>query len=86
VTSRFVKPDDGSESWRFTLGQRYYFKEQQVSLTGSARSSDRSDLLAALAGQITNTWNADLGMQYSTNQNRERSTWRCVAGPAPARS
>ena len=74
VTSRLIDPDRGDEQLRFTLGQRYYFKQQEVSLTPARRDSERSDVLAAVTGQITKHWFTDLGMQYSTNENRvERS-------------
>jgi len=74
VTSRFIDPADGDEQVRFTVGQRYYFKEQQVTLDNSLRSFDRSDLLLAMTGRIGRSWIADLGMQYSANENRvERS-------------
>lgn len=74
VTSRYIDPQDGNEQLRFTVGQRYYFKEQQVSLNDSPRSFDRSDLLLAMSGKITSRWLADLGLQYSANTSRvERS-------------
>ncbi len=74
VTSRYIDPQDGNEQLRFTVGQRYFFKEQQVSLDDSPRSFDRSDLLLAMSGRITSRWLADLGMQYSANTSRvERS-------------
>jgi LPS-assembly protein len=74
ITSRLIDPNDGDEQLRFTVGQRYYFKEQQVTLDNSPRSFDRSDLLLAMTGRITSRWHADLGMQYSANENRvERS-------------
>ncbi len=74
LTSRLIDPQDGNEQLRFTVGQRYYFKEQQVSLDNSPRSFDRSDLLLAMSGKITDRWFTDLGMQYSVNQSRvERS-------------
>jgi LPS-assembly protein len=74
ATSRLIDPDTGDEQLRFTLGQRYYFKEQQVSLTPEVRESQRSDVLAAVTGQITKRWFTDLGMQYNTNDNKvERS-------------
>ncbi len=74
VTSRLIDPDSGDEQLRFTLGQRYYFKPQQVALTPELRDSERSDVLAAVTGQITKHWFTDLGLQYSTTQNRvERS-------------
>ena len=70
VTSRLIDPDSGDEQLRLTLGQRYYFKPQQVALTPELRDSERSDVLAAVTGQITKHWFTDLGMQYSTSQNR----------------
>lgn len=75
VTSRFIDPTDGDEELRFTVGQRFYFKEQQVTLNDSSpRNFDRSDLLFGATGRIANHWYSDLGMQYSTNENRvERS-------------
>ena len=74
VSSRLIDPASGDEQLRFMLGQRYYFTPQQVSLTPELRNSSRSDVLAAVAGQITNHWFTDLGMQYSLDQNRvERS-------------
>ena len=70
VTSRLIDPESGNEQLRFTLGQRFYFKEQQVSLTPQLRDSTRSDVLAAMTGQITNHWYTDLGVQYSIEQSR----------------
>ena len=74
VTSRLIDPDNGDEQLRFTLGQRYYFKQQEVSLTSARRNSERSDVLAAVTGQVTKHWFTDLGMQYSASESRvERS-------------
>ena len=70
VTSRLIDAESGNEQLRFTLGERFYFKEQQVSLTPQVRDSTRSDVLAAMTGQITNHWYTDLGVQYSIEQSR----------------
>jgi len=70
VTSRLIDPDSGDEQLRFTLGQRYYFRPQQVSLTPNPPATDRSDVLVAFTGQITKHWFTDLGMQYSTSENQ----------------
>ncbi len=75
VTSRLIDPASGDEQLRFTLGQRYYFKPQEVSLTPVLPGSDRSDVLAAVTGQITKHWFTDLGMQYNVNDHvTERSS------------
>jgi LPS-assembly protein len=70
VTSRLIDPDSGDEQLRFTLGQRYYFRPQQVSLTPNPPATDRSDVLVAFTGQITKHWFTDLAMQYSTSENQ----------------
>ena len=65
VTSRLIDPNSGDEQLRFTLGQRYYYKPQQVSLTPGVSDSQTTDVLAAVSGQITKNWFTDLGVQYS---------------------
>ena len=74
VTSRLIDPVTGDEQLRFTLGERFYFQQQQVSLTPQLRDSTRSDVLAAATGQISKHWYTDLGVQFSLDENRvERS-------------
>ena len=74
LSSRLINPGSGEEQLRFVLGQRYYFKEQQVSLGTARRDFDRSDVLAAMTGKITPNWVTDVGLQYSANTSRmERS-------------
>lgn len=74
LSSRLISSGSGEEQFRFVLGQRYYFKEQQVSLSTARRDFDRSDLLAAMTGRITPSWLTDGGLQYSANAKRmERS-------------
>jgi LPS-assembly protein len=67
ATTRLIEPESGAEWVRATLGQRYYFKEQEVTLDNRVRSSNRSDLLAGLAGNLTRTWSASMGMQYNVD-------------------
>jgi LPS-assembly protein len=87
VTSRLIDPATGDEQMRFTLGQRYYFKDQEVSLDPSdLRQSSRSDVLAAVTGQITKRWYADVGVQYSTSDNKmERSNYTMRYQPDPTK-
>ena len=70
VTSRLIDPGSGDEQLRFTLGQRYYFRPQQVSLTPQPSAADRSDVLVAFTGQITRRWFTDLGIDYSTSESQ----------------
>jgi LPS-assembly protein len=83
VTSRLINPDSGDEQLRLTLGQRYFFKQQEISLTPGQLSQERSDLLAAVTGSITRRWFTDLGVQYNTNENvMERSDMTLRFQPA----
>ncbi len=67
LTSRFVEADTGLERLQVTLGQRYYFDSQLVTLPGVApRTTNATDLLAAVGGQITHDWRADAAWQVDT--------------------
>ena len=67
VTSRFTEASSGLERLQVTLGQRYYFASQQVTLPGVApRTSNATDLLAAVSGQITHDWRINTAWQFDT--------------------
>jgi len=53
-----------------TLGQRYYFTSQQVTLPGVApRTSNSSDLLAAVSGQISRDWRMAANWEYDAQNH-----------------
>ena len=87
VTSRFVESASGLERLQVTLGQRYYFSDQRVTLPGVApRSSNATDLLAAISGQITRDWRIDAGWQFDTgNGTTVRQNLGASYRPAPGR-
>lgn len=68
-TSRLLDIDTVEERLRGTLGQRFYFREQEVALNNSLRDSNRSDLLTAISGRLTGDWSVDSALQYDTNNN-----------------
>ncbi|MFA5243184.1 MAG: LPS-assembly protein LptD [Sulfuricella sp.] len=71
LTSRLLDPASGQEWMRATIGQRYYFNDQQVVLPGGvARSDKSSDILAAFSGRVTQTWSVDTGLQYNTGRQQ----------------
>lgn len=70
VTSRLLDPATGLERLRGAIGQRYYFKDQQVTLTSPARNDTASDIVAVLGGRPAAGWLLDGGLQYSQSQNR----------------
>ncbi|WP_200384776.1 lipid IV(A) palmitoyltransferase PagP [Rhodocyclus tenuis] len=78
LTSRLIAPDSGREVIRAMLGQRYYFNSQQVTLNntdGEKRIWTKSDLLAAVSGEVGPKIYADAAMQYNVEQARsERMT------------
>lgn len=64
VTSRLLEGESGRERLRATIGQRYYFSDQQVTLNAPARTGKTSDFLALLSGSITSQWSLDSGWQF----------------------
>jgi LPS-assembly protein len=77
VTSRMVLPSSGQEVLRGTFGQRYYFKDQQVTLnpTDVPRTYKASNLLAALSGRATQHWTMEAASEYDQRDFRsERLT------------
>ena len=88
VTSRFIEADSGLERLQLTLGQRYYFSDQLVTLPGVApRSSNATDLLAAASGQITRSWRVDAALQLDTqNGTIIRQNLGTSYRPAPGRT
>lgn len=66
VTTRYINSDNGAEIFRASLGQRYYLSPQRVTLPGGAPvSSNRSDVLAEVSGQLLKSISVDAGVQYS---------------------
>ena len=70
VTSRMIDSDTGIERLTATIGQRYYFADQTVTLPGGVKSSGtRSDIIGALTARLSNQWNLDAFSQYNTDGN-----------------
>jgi len=88
VTSRFIEAGSGLERLQVTLGQRYYFSEQRVTLPGVApRSNNATDLLAAVSGQITRDWRVDTAWQFDTqNGTTIRQNLGASYRPGPGRA
>ncbi len=73
VTSRILD-EGGSERLRAAIGQRYSFRDQQVTLTAPASTRRYSDILATLGGRITRQWQLDTLWQYSPGDRNFAST------------
>ena len=83
VTTRFIENLTGIERLRAAIGQRYYFSPQRVTLSSNelrgisgTPSGDisRSDFLAALSGQVSDSWTLDSGFQYSASARQFQKT------------
>lgn len=68
VGSRLLDSATGEERLRGILGERFYFKDQEVSLNDQVRKFSRSDILAALSGRVSRDWTVDAAVQYDVNQ------------------
>lgn len=88
VTSRFTEAGSGLERLQVTLGQRYYFSAQEVTLPGVApRTNNATDLLAAISGQITRDWRIDTAWQFDTqNGTTIRQNLGASYRPGPGRT
>src|SRR6266704_788547 len=77
VTSRMFLPSSGQEVLRGTFGQRYYFRDQRVTLTPSdtPRTYNASNWLAALSGRVSQHWTLEAASEYDQRDYRtERLT------------
>jgi len=69
MSSRFLA-QNGQESLRATIGQRYYFADERVGLTPTStlRTSKSSDILGSVGGRLFRYWTFDTTAQYSRLQ------------------
>ena len=77
VSSQFLSPETGEERLRLTLAQRYYFSDQKVGIDSTyvPRTSNRSDVLFGVNGQLNSYLLANIIAQYSLVEDQwERSS------------
>jgi LPS-assembly protein len=87
VTSRIINSNTGEERLAATLGQRYYFAKQNVTLPGGTKTdSNSSDIIANLTAYLSNKWKLDTNWQYSTDSSRwVRSNISARYNPEPGK-
>ena len=71
LVSRYIEPS-GAERAKFAIGQRFYFRDQQV-LLDSQTSESRSDLLLAAEGRLSSTVKLEGAVQYNQSQGQATS-------------
>ncbi|MDD5297000.1 MAG: LPS-assembly protein LptD [Rhodocyclaceae bacterium] len=78
LTSRIIDSQTGAQTMQAAIGQRYYFRNQGVTLPGETpRTSSKADILAAFTGTILPRTYVDSGWQYNA---QERQTQRFTLG------
>jgi len=71
LTSRFIESSTGTQRLSASIGQRYYFSDQKVTVPGFApRDNKSSDVIAGLSGQLKNHWIIDAFWQYNTDNSK----------------
>lgn len=87
LTTRFIESSSGAQRLSASIGQRYYFADQKVTLPGiEARKSNSSDIIAGVSGQLKNSWIIDAFWQYNTDDsNSVRSTVSGRYNPEPGK-
>ncbi|MES2632515.1 MAG: LPS-assembly protein LptD [Pseudomonadota bacterium] len=76
ASTRLLDPDTGAEAARFSVAQRFRFKDQLVTLPGAAPVSERlSDVLFGATINWSPKWSIDSTFQYNPKTSRSiRST------------
>lgn len=68
LTSRLLESKNGMERLKVTMGERYSFKTPRVNLVTATTTINKSDILLAAAGRLTNAWSLDSEFQFDPNQ------------------
>ncbi len=70
VTSRLIDAKTGMQRLAATIGQRFYFSDQKVTIPGIApRSKNSTDLLATVTARLLSHWNIDAAWLYNTDSD-----------------
>ncbi len=87
VTSRLLDPATGAEQFRLAVGQRFYFDDQQVYLTGTTpQTSGSSDFLVGAEGRLSEAWSMIGLLQYDFGTSKaNRFNLGTRYHPAPGR-
>jgi len=72
LTSRLLDARSGAERLRLAVGQRLSYETPRVNLAPTdVITTNKSDILLALLGQVTPKWSLNTAFQYNPNQARE---------------
>lgn len=88
LTTRLIESSTGTQRLSASVGQRYYFRDQVVSLPGAnLRKNNSSDIIAGLTANLKTHLNVDAFWQYNTdNSNAVRTTIASRYSPEPGKA
>lgn len=88
LTSRLIDSETGIERLSGTLGQRFYFEDQKVTLPSASGSTRKtSDILAGFTARLSSRLNLDTFWQYDPDRsNMERNNFLLRYNPEPGKS
>lgn len=69
LTSRLLEQSNGMERLRVAIGERFSFRTPQVNLVAPAAATNKSDILVAIGGRVTDAWSLDSEFQIDPNQS-----------------
>ncbi|MDZ4200656.1 MAG: LPS-assembly protein LptD [Gallionella sp.] len=69
MSSRLLDQDNGMERLKVTIGERFSFSSPQVNLITPTTTTNRSDILLAASGRVTNALSLDSEFQFDPNQS-----------------
>ncbi|MDO8464952.1 MAG: LPS-assembly protein LptD [Gallionella sp.] len=64
LTSRLLEQENGKERLMLMVGERFSFKTPQVNLVAPTTTTNKSDILLAASGQVTDALSFSSGLQY----------------------
>ncbi len=69
MTSRLLEQGNGMERLKVMLGERFSFTTPRVNLVAPAAALNKSDILLAVAGRVTDASSLDSEFQFDPNQS-----------------
>lgn len=70
VVSRFLGEEDGAEHLKLSVGERFSFRSPKVNLVAPTTTDNKSDILLAADGRLSQAWSLLSELQYSPGMSR----------------
>jgi len=89
LTTRLIESDTGIQRLSASVGQRYYFADQKVTLNNTeiVRENNTSDIVVGLTTYLKTNWNVNAFWQYNTTDSTStRTTLASRFSPEPGKA